>query len=170
MTTPPAQPLEAAALYFVPTLLWAVLCERTWYFSRTRRPHSWFFRMLPLVSGLMAFHLALNALGCLVPREIYAIRPRWLVLGLVLNDLSIIATVALFRHLLRFVPGGGGRPTRLWLGANYGAALVVAWLCLFLPSFIPGDTFDRKLFVYVTILQVYTVGMFGLIAAQAIRV
>src|SRR5438093_5698618 len=134
MTDLPLAHWIRAALYVGPALLWTILAERSWYFVRTRKPRTWVIRMLPLVTALVAIRVATNGLVWLVPPATHLPRHPAVVALYVLNDLCIIWSIAIFRHLLRFVPFRVNRPSRGWLAGNYVPAGALSLMTLFLPD------------------------------------
>jgi signal transduction histidine kinase len=162
--------LVMGVLYLVPTLVWAVLCERSWYFTRTRHPRSWQLRLMPLAMGCLAVHMALVALLWLLPSTLHTQRPEGLLLLYVANAATLIAGLSLFRHAL--LPLGTRLPGRSWLAANYlpGAAIVALGLAA--PRLIPdwtGPISERVIFLYGALVQVYVVVTLALIVLQVAR-
>src|SRR5262245_31981706 len=62
--------LLAACTYFVVTLVWATLALDFWHLLRRRRPRHPIYRVLPVVTGVMAVEYALFTLFALTPDNV----------------------------------------------------------------------------------------------------
>jgi len=120
MSDPATFRLLAAAVYFVPALLWAVFAQSIWGFLRKRRPRSRAFVVLFIVGGLVALHYALWVLIALARS-----RARRVPL-LAASDADTAVLLALGRHFARLWPVRADPPRPAWLGVNYGAAALAA--------------------------------------------
>src|SRR5437867_4120986 len=120
MSDPATFRLAAAAVYFVPALLWAVFAQSIWGFLRKRRPRSPAFVVLFIVGGLVALHYALWVLIALARSR--ATR----VALLATSDADTAVLLALGRHFARLWPVRADPPRSAWLGVNYGAAALAA--------------------------------------------
>src|SRR5437773_410984 len=110
----------AAAVYFVPALLWAVFAQSIWGFLRKRKPRSRAFVVLFIVGGLVALHYALWVLIALARSR--ATR----VALLATSDADTAVLLALGRHFARLWPVRADPPRSAWLGVNYGVAALAA--------------------------------------------
>ena len=139
MSTAATFPLVAAAVHGVLAVVWAVLAFDFWNLLRLRRPRGAVYRILPVLTALIAGHYALFVLNDLTPTELGG---RAVLLHPLLDvfvDLGLVAEVALARHMAPVFLGAMGRPTRGWLAVNYGlgalvAATVLARVVLPVPS------------------------------------
>src|SRR5437762_5492042 len=120
MSDPATFRLLAAAVYFVPALLWAVFAQSIWGFLRKRRPRSRAFVVLFIVGGLVALHYALWVLIALARSR--ATR----VALLATSDADTAVLLAVGRHFARLWPVRADPPRPAWLGVNYGAAALAA--------------------------------------------
>jgi signal transduction histidine kinase len=136
--------LVAAGLLLVPALLFAEIARQHWIFRQTRRPRSRAFRLLPIVSTVLAAHFFILAVRGLVPgarprAAIEMVRTPWHVVS---EDPWLIA-LALLRHLLYLLPLPEKRPSALWLAGNYGIALAGAGISAALRLW-PGATAEHQ--------------------------
>src|SRR5213083_937930 len=120
MSDPATFRLLAAAVYFVPALLWAVFAQSIWGFLRKRRPRSRAFVALFIVGGLVALHYALWVLIALARSR--ATR----VALLAASDADTAVLLALGRHFARLWPVRADPPRPGWVGVNYGVAALAA--------------------------------------------
>src|SRR5438445_810206 len=120
MSDPATFRLLAAAVYFVPALLWAVIAQSIWGFLRKRRPRSRAFVVLFIVGGLVAFHYALWVLIVLVRSRATG------VVLLAASDAGTAVLLAVGRHFARLWPVRADAPRPAWLGVNYGVATLAA--------------------------------------------
>src|SRR5512135_2212717 len=63
------------AIHFSLALVWAIVAHNAWRFLHAQRPHSRFFRMLPLVAATVAFTYGVFTLTTLIPVELQERRP-----------------------------------------------------------------------------------------------
>jgi signal transduction histidine kinase len=139
-----ARDLVAAGLLLVPALLFTEIARQQWIFRRARQPKSRAFRLLPIVTTLLAAHYFGLAIRDLVPGvhpsdPIAMIRTPWHVLY---EDPWLVA-LALLRHLLFLLPLPERRPSARWLVTNYGIALATVGASAFL-RLRPGATPDQQ--------------------------
>src|SRR5438132_301689 len=120
MSDPATFRLLAAAVYFVPALLWAVFAQSIWGFLRKRRPRSRAFVVLFIVGGLIALHYALWVLIALARSR--ATR----VALLAASDADTAVLLGLGQHFARRWPVRADPPRPGWLGVNYGVAALAA--------------------------------------------
>src|SRR2546428_11749815 len=120
MSDPATFRLLAAAVYFVPALLWAVFAQSIWGFLRKRRPRSRAFVVLFIVGGLVALHYALWVLIALARSR--ATR----VALLAASDADTAVLLGLGRHFARLWPVRADPPRPAWVGVNYGVAALAA--------------------------------------------
>ena len=126
MTTAATFPLVAAAVHGVLAVVWAVLAADFWNLLRLRRPQGVAYRILPLITTLLATHYTLFVVNDLTPSELGGGAVPLHGLVDLLIDLGLVAGVALGGHLVPVFLTQGGRPSRRWLVVNYGLAAVVA--------------------------------------------
>jgi signal transduction histidine kinase len=170
--TPGTLSLVAAAVAFLPALVWTIEARSAWHFLRTRRPRHPVFRLVPIMAGTAAlFYVAEGAL-CLAPGvwlPAQSGRPAgWFMPVLVVNDWSMFLTLALARHVTALL-ARKGRPGRRWLAVNYGSALVMASLTLFPSSVMPGETFRQQVLGYLAVVNLYAVVMLALVVMSLVR-
>jgi signal transduction histidine kinase len=138
-----ARDLIAAGLLLVPGLLFTEIARQQWIFWRTRRPRSRAFRLLPIVSTVLAGHYLLLALRGVIPGR--PLDPFAMVRTpshILFEDPWLIA-MALLRHLLYLLPLPEKRPSVAWLIGNYGLALGAVAVSGFL-RLRPGATADDQ--------------------------
>jgi signal transduction histidine kinase len=169
--------LAGAVLCLIPALLWTILCERTWWILRTRRPRSRLYALLPIVCASLAVHYLLSALTLVIP-------PRALVpsasdvastpFAFVLNqtrDLGLLAAVVVGRHLLRYLPEQEHPPSTAWLTTTYGTAAAVVALAFGFPllpvlgDLSPYDLYRHVYELYLLVSQLAVVAF----AARIVR-
>ena len=126
MNSPDTFYLVAAALYLMPALIWFSMAYGHWSYLRHRRPSSQLFRILPIVTAVVGLYFLLDLIWALVPPELHRRPAAALVLLSRCTDVTLLASLALFRHFLRFVPAREEPPSRPWLATNYGFAALVA--------------------------------------------
>ena len=138
-----ARDLIAAGLYLLPTLLFTEIAREQWHFRLRHAPQSRAFRLIPIVTTVLAVHYLILTARMLVPgraRDPFAmIRTPWHVLY---EDPWLMA-LALLRHLLYLLPLPEKRPSPAWLLGNYGLAVGAAALSAFL-RLRPGATPDEQ--------------------------
>src|SRR5438034_591939 len=142
MSDPATFRLAAAAVYFVPALLWAVFAQSIWGFLRKRRPRSPAFVVLFIVGGLVALHYGLWVLIALARSR--ATR----VALLATSDADTAVLLALGRHFARLWPVRADPPLPA------GAGLVVA------VPFVVRDLADTlRGFVTTAVMIAATAGL-----------
>ncbi len=112
--------LVAAALLFLPTLLWAVFAVDIWGFLHKHRPGSRAFVVLLVVGALGALHYGLWALMFLAQGHTTR------VVLLATSDAAVAVLLGAGRHLARIWPVRAGAPQPAWLWFNYGATALAA--------------------------------------------
>src|SRR5437667_10487054 len=120
MSDPATFRLAAAAVYFVPALLWAVFAQSIWGFLRKRRPRSRAFVVLFIVGGLVALRHALWVLIALARSRATGVA----LLAASAADTAVL--LGLRRHFARLWPVRADPPRPGWLGVNYGVAALAA--------------------------------------------
>ena len=141
--------LAAASLYLVPILLWLLM---GWNVRRwTKRVPNLVF----LASILACTHFTTHALFWMIPP---GPPPRVLILA---NDLSIIALMAVGRHLVQVVAGDRA-PRRRWLAGTYGLGLVVA-----VGVVVLGPVHEMW---RLTLLQIYIIAAWVLMGRRGLQV
>jgi signal transduction histidine kinase len=138
-----ARDLIAAAVPLLPGLLFVEIARQQWLFRRTRQPRSRAFRLLPIVSTVLAAHYLLLTVRALIPgaqpRDPMAmVQTPWHVVS---EDPWLIG-MALLRHLLYLLPLPEKRPSVAWLAGNYGLAIGAAVTSAVLrlrPDATPAD-------------------------------
>ena len=159
------------AIHFSLALVWAIVAHNAWRFLHTQRPHSRFFRMLPLVAGTVAFTYGVFTLTTLIPVELQERRPLGITLLQALNDWSVFAIVALARHMARYFPTPEDPPPqRAWLTVNYGSVLVMDALCAAFLGLIRLPGIVPEFAAYSVIRVVYQLIMLGLIVSRIVRI
>ena len=136
--------LVAAGLLLIPAIVFAEIARQHWVFRLTRRPRSRAFRLLPIVSTVLAAHYFGLAVHVLIPgartRDLMAmLRTPWHVV----TEDPWLVTMALLRHLLYLLPVPEKRPSAFWLTGNYGIALGAAAVSAVLRLW-PGATPERQ--------------------------
>jgi signal transduction histidine kinase len=137
-----ARDLIAAGLYALPALLFTEIAREQWSFRRRHGPKSRAFRLIPIVTTVLAVHYLLLTARALLPRQVTdpveMIRTPTRV---IFEDPWLLA-LALLRHLLFVLPLPERRPSTTWVVGNYGLAFVAAaasaWLRLH-PGATPAD-------------------------------
>ena len=157
--------LLAAGLNLVPVLLWIILGHSAWRSARARNLDWPLVRLIPVLVRVPSLHVILHAVFWLTPPELHRDPPGWLAALCALNDLTLIAIVAVGRHVVRFVVGGPGRAGAVWLAANYGVAALFAVFGMFLP--LPELAGQRS--AYVMLLQLYVIAGWTLILRDVAR-
>ncbi len=160
LTTPRA---VAAAIEFVPALLfwvWAFIGRRG---MRERFPSLPWFVFHP--AALMAVHYLLSAVFALLPPEMHGHPPLLLIAAYLLCDMSLIVSLAAFRHLIE-VFSLGGTVSAGWKIRNYGAAVATCVLAAFFPVLLPLSTFNRQLVAYKILMTIYCLSVAVLMARR----
>jgi len=127
-----------AVTYAVPALVWGIVAfdvTRFWY---RLRPRSQLSHLLPILTSLLAFVYFVAAAFSLVPPWWHASPSRLMILIYWTSDLSLVLSVALFRHLAFLFPLCEQPPSRRWLVTNYAGALAVFAVLDFVPVFVPA--------------------------------
>jgi signal transduction histidine kinase len=169
MSQPSASQLMAAAVYFLPALVFAIVADDLWRFRLRVRPHNQVSRLLPWLVSLGAAFYLIEIVFALLPADLHARRPPALLALYVLSDFVVIGALALTRHLSLLMPLGAVPPTRRWLLTHYGlAALLVAISAE--PRLIPLDSQEGRLAALRISHVVYIVAMMALSAWQVARV
>jgi signal transduction histidine kinase len=159
------------AIHFSLALVWAIVAHNAWRFLHTQRPHSRFFRMLPLVAGTVAFTYGVFTLTTLIPVELQERRPVGIMLLQALNDWSVFGIVALARHMARYFPTPEDPPPkRAWLAVNYGSVLLMDALCATFLGLIRVPGVEPEFAAYSVIRVAYQLIMLGLIVSRIVRI
>ena len=161
MNLPSGIQLVAATIYFVPTLVWAIIAADLWRFRLRVRPRNQVSRLLTWLSSLVTAFFVLAIVFSLLPLDLHAHPPLVLVALYILDDVILILAMALTRHLAWVVPLSSGPPTRQWLLVHYGLVGLLIVLAAD-PNLIPAPTWEGKLFVMQAVFHTYIVAMLGL--------
>ncbi len=157
-----------SGLYILPVVLWAIIGKNAWRLLPRGRLRA----MIIAVAGLFMVHMSLHAVFWLIPAEPYQDQLDGLGALYVLNDLTLLAVLALGRDMVRSLPALA-TPGATWLAVNYGATLVLALVTLSFPALVPGATLESQRFVYLTVVQLYVIVMVALmlreVASRAVR-
>ena len=113
MSDPATFRLAAAAVLFVPALLWGVFARDIGGFLHKRRPRSRAFVVLLALACLLALHYVLWTLLVLAPSRSAR------VLLLAASDLGAALLLAVGRHLARVWPVRADAPRPAWLAGTY---------------------------------------------------
>ncbi len=152
MRDPSTFQLVAAALQFIPGLVWAVMALGHWRVLSLRRPGSTLFRLLLAVTACAAVHYGLFTLFALIPGQLGGERKS--LLGALL-DVDGVAMIATGRHLAYLWPLHAAPPTRGWLTRNYGASVLVGTLAVLTNlEVLPGAIWGRLLYAVYTVFLV----------------
>ena len=117
--------LLLAAWVAFPALAWGIIAERSWYLLRTRRPRSTLFHILPPMAACAALGYAAVTALALVHEDPQAPASGAARFLAAVAGAAALASMAQLLHVLRVVPFSGEPPSRRWLAANYGIAVVV---------------------------------------------
>jgi signal transduction histidine kinase len=159
------------AIHFSLALVWAIVAHNAWRFLRAQRPHSRFFRMLPVVAGTVAFTYGVFTLTIFIPVELQQRRLVGTLLLRGLNDWSIFAVVALARHMARYFPTPEDPPPRrAWLALNYGPVLLMDALCALYVGVIDVPGVPPQFAAYSVIRVAYQLIMLTLIVSRIVRI
>src|SRR5262245_15082131 len=153
----PYDPLGAAA-YALVALVWLIAADDAWRVrlkSRLRSPVS---LLLPLAATSMACFYGIYACAALLMPPHSAERaPRWFEL----TDIALLAGIAFLRHLTRALDLDAAQPSRRWLLAVYGSAVLLAAVSVF-PELIPAPTLAAQVTLSRLPLPFFVVGMLAL--------
>jgi signal transduction histidine kinase len=159
--------LVAAGAHLLPALVWAIIARetiRSWYIHR---PRATLFKILPILTTLLALHFVLHVIIELTPTRLDGRLPGLHRTLEVLIAVAIVASAPLFRHLVPSLPVHEATPTRRWLVLNYGSAALVGAV-MTTPLFAPGSFLDRR-WVVNGLAGAYAVGMLATGFMQAHR-
>lgn len=78
--------------------------------------------------------------------------------------------LALFGHLVRYLPVPEEPPSRAWLAVNYGAAAAVGILALTFPVLITAPTFAQRLAIYRAVYVSYELTVLALCLRALARI
>jgi len=118
--------LIAAALTFIPALVWAVMAQAISRFTRKRGSKGTVQRVLLALTCLVAMHYALWSLFPLLASHLRGEGNRLSAVLLAASDTNVVALMAAARHFVLLWPIRAEAPRRGWLAVNYGSALVAA--------------------------------------------
>jgi signal transduction histidine kinase len=163
--------LVDAGVHCALALVWAFVAQSAWRFLRTRRPHSRFFRMLPVVGGAVAVSYG-------VFTAIILLRPVLRQSGLpglmqlyVLNDCCVFLTVVLARHMALFFPTPERPPpSARWLVSNYGAGLLMCAFGAVALGLVDAPVVSAYTQVYPVLRVAYQVIMLASVVWQLLPV
>jgi hypothetical protein len=169
MRSPDTLHLVVGGVNFVLLLVWAIVAHTSWTSVRRARPHisftqqpaATFAHVLALMAGALALFYSVDTLGRLLPREMFDRPPAALVPLYVLSEWSVIAAVALFRHLSWFFPIRDHRLGRKWLAANYGSAMLVGTLPVLFRT-VTTHTPEQQWIPYYLLIDTYFIAMMAL--------
>src|SRR5262245_58287740 len=150
----------AAVLYGVGGLIWGAVTAQSVEYLQIRRPRSRLLRMLPVATGLVTLHCLLGVAGALAPAE----RPRLVVWLALLRDVAALMGVAVFRHVLCYLPAKEEPPGRTWLVVHYGLAAGVVALAIAAQTVRGSWVSLSDMMVWLTVLT-----LSGLCLAQTAR-
>jgi signal transduction histidine kinase len=160
--------LVAAAVYFLPALVWGIVATDLWAFVVRVRPRNALSRLLPWLTTMAAAFYVGEAVFALLPDDLHLRPPPWLTALYVAHDTIIILTVAVTLHLAKVMAPGVRTPSRRWLVAHYGlAALVIA--IIINPHLLPGATREAQLHTMRVIHFAYIIVILALSVAHAAR-
>src|SRR5262249_47645346 len=146
MSQPNPLQLVIGAAYLLPALVWAIVAADLWALAIHHRPRSQVSRLLTwLTTGAAAFFV-FGTIFTLLPAELHDRRPPLLVAAYVVQDLIVLAAIAMTRHLGMVMPLNSPAPTRRWLVTHYGIALALAGLDIY-PDAIPAPTWQERLVI-----------------------
>ncbi len=111
----------AVALYLAAALVWTIISAQLWVYRWRARPRSQALRVVPIATSLVALHYIVHMPWPLLPAEMLARQMSVVQLAV---ELTLLAGLAVWRHLLRLMPLPEDPPGRWWLGVNYGLAVV----------------------------------------------
>jgi signal transduction histidine kinase len=142
------------SLRLLPALVWAVAGIQSLRFLRAHRPSSMLYRLFPLLAASVTGGFLIGVVFWLGP---WGVAPPSRITGLLYvgNDLCIITALALFRHMVRYLPVREEPPSRAWLAVNYGAAAAIGFLAVSFDAVIPAPTFAERLAIYRAIYICY---------------
>ncbi|MEW6271496.1 MAG: ATP-binding protein [Thermodesulfobacteriota bacterium] len=157
------------SLRLLPALVWAVAGTQALRFLLVHRPPSMLYRLFPLMAAsvtagfLIGVVYWLGGFGAEPPGRV----TKLLYLG---NDLFILTALAVFRHMVRYLPVPEEPPSRAWLAGNYGSAAAVGLLAITFPVVIPAPTFEQRLLVYRAIYVSYELAILVLCMRALARI
>jgi signal transduction histidine kinase len=158
----------AAAMYLAPALVWGILARQYWGWALLRR-----FRNLDVLlncgmASLITLLFALAVVLQLLPPALAVRSSPVRAMLVVVQDVSWVAVVALFRHSARYASVIREPIRRGWVAANYGACAVAGTVILVADlGFVPpgrGWTIAAA-----GTLMGYMVGMVGLATRSLLR-
>ena len=168
MTQLSTSQLFAAAVYFLPTLVWAAVSVDLWSFCLRLRPQNWQSRLLPWLTTLATCIFAVATVFTLLPLELHERRPPLLVAFYNLQDIIIILALALTRHLTMLGRPGAQPPSRRWLVMHYGLAAAIIALTID-PFVLPALASRSQLHLMRIIHFTYIIAMMALSVATISR-
>jgi signal transduction histidine kinase len=115
----------SAIVHLIPALVWGIVAENMWQLRRELGLRVPLYRIAPLLAAVVATHHVLHALIALTPTQLGGSAPQLHAALETLIHVTVVATVALFRHLIRILAVPDRVPDRRWLGLNYGSAVAV---------------------------------------------
>jgi signal transduction histidine kinase len=151
--------LLAAALLFVPALVWSVVARQYWLLARTRSPLRFLALLFLVPAGLLAILLVLGVLTQLVWTHLRGPENHLRTVLLTIGDVTAVALLPFFHHAALYASFRATPAGRHWLATNYGAAVVVAGLVVLVHAGVVPSR-DR---VVSWLVIAYAVGMLVLI-------
>jgi signal transduction histidine kinase/imidazolonepropionase-like amidohydrolase len=138
-----ADPILVAAAFAFVALLWALITTQVWRNFR-RGPRigslSW---IPPLVCAMATVHYLLPVLTSLAADDLIGRAPGVLILLSRLGALMFVVNIPLLRHHLLLASPREAVPSRTWLAANYGLAVLVA-AAVAAPHLVPAPTAEMR--------------------------
>jgi hypothetical protein len=83
--------LFAGAFYLLPALVWGILAHSAWRFLLTKRPASWFFRLLPIMTSIITVVYTCHAVFTLLPADVQRAPGPLLIAAYGLSNLAHVA-------------------------------------------------------------------------------
>jgi signal transduction histidine kinase len=155
--------------FAIPTLVWGTLAWLAWRLLVVTRPESALFRILPIVTTLMAVRYGFEVLIPLVQGGIDGRFPDLRALLRVVAELVTVCTMPFFRHLVRLAPVREERPSRRWLLCNYGSAAAVSAVVVTMAIASPASMAVRDWLSPRGVEWAYTVAMCALLVGDMAR-
>ncbi len=177
MTEPTTEAWLSAGIHLMPTLVWAVLAERTFLLRRPGQPRTRLYLLLPIFSGALALHYLDSALAALLPMGADGLPSPALYRISALRDITLLVAVTTGRHMLRYFPSRDDPPQRLWLGLTSGSAVALGVGAFLTPVnhwFTYQVTYDAYLVTSLILMLLYAAraarfGGWGLAGFSTIR-
>lgn len=177
MTGPSTADWLSAGIHLIPTLVWGVLCERTFWFRRPGQARTRLYLLLPIFSGALALHYLDSALAALLPMGVDGLPSPALREVFAFRDVTLLVAVTTGRHMLRYFTLREDPPSRRWLALTYGSAALLGVAAFVVPIayWFPFQvTYDIYVFVSLLLILLYAAratrhGGWGLAGLSTIR-